>query len=85
MKEKHELIKRLLLEEKTLEEIRIEAHTSWRTIYKVIEDNGLQEYRSKVKREYKAKNATKPNIKLNYDTKTKSKRLSRFFQNNIDE
>ena len=61
MKEKHELIKRLLLEEKTLEEIRIEAHTSWRTIYKVIEDNGLQEYRRKVKREYKAKNAVKMN------------------------
>jgi len=61
MKEKHKLIKRLLLEGKTLEEIRIEAHTSWRTIYKVIEDNGLQEYRSKVKREYKAKNAVKMN------------------------
>jgi len=61
MNEKHELIKRLLLEGKTLEEIRIEAHTSWRTIYKVIEDNGLQEYRRKVKREYKAKNAAKMN------------------------
>ena len=57
MKEKHELIKRLLLEAKTLEEIRIEAQTSWGTIYKVIEANGLQEFRKKVSSAYKSKNA----------------------------
>ena len=42
MTEKEQKIKELLITANTLEEIRIECKTSWRTIYKVIEDNGLQ-------------------------------------------
>ena len=61
MTPKEQKIKELLIAGNTLEEIRIECKTSWRTIYKVIEDNGLQEYRNKVGRDYKAKNAAKMN------------------------
>ena len=61
MTPKNQKIKELLIAGKTLEEIRIECKTSWRTIYRIIEDNGLQEYRSKVGRDYKAKNAAKMN------------------------
>ena len=61
MTPKEQKIKELLITANTLEEIRIECKTSWRMIYKVIEGNRLQEYRNKVGRDYKAKNAAKMN------------------------
>ena len=57
MTDKLELIKRLLLQGERLEDIRTQAKTSWRMIYKVIEENGMQEFRQEVTRRYKSKNA----------------------------
>jgi len=74
MKEKHELIKRLLLEAKTLEEIRIEAQTSWGTIYKVIENNGLEEFRKQVASSYKSKNAQRLQTKEIIAKRSQNKR-----------
>jgi len=74
MKEKHEIIKRLLLEAKTLEEIRIEAQTSWGTIYKVIEANGLEEFRKQVASAYKSKNASRLQTKEIIEKRSQNKR-----------
>jgi hypothetical protein len=57
MTEKLQLIKTLLLQGEMLDDIRIKAKTSWRMIYRVIEEHGMQEFRQEVTRRHKSKSS----------------------------
>jgi hypothetical protein len=57
MTEKQKLIKSLLLQGEMLDDIRIKAKTSWRMIYRVIEEHGMQEFRQEVTRRHKSKSS----------------------------
>ena len=74
MTEKEQKIKELLIAGNTLEEIRIECKTSWRTIYRIIEENKLQEFRKKVGNAYKSKNAQRLQTKEIIEKRSQNKR-----------
>ena len=69
--EKEQLIKRLLIEGKSLKVIIEEATTSWGTLYKVIDQNNLQGHREKLRELKKAKTAEESK------KKRKSKQLAK--------